>query len=99
MIIVPISELANHAALERRCLEAGGPVFVKKGDNLRLVVMDMDYFEKFIRERDLISLINEGLKTHNGPIRQWRRGQTKDRKAVGDKRKRFDRIGPNPSLI
>ena len=49
MIIVPISELANHAALERRCLEAGGPVFVKKGDNLRLVVMDMDYFKKFIR--------------------------------------------------
>ena len=62
MIIVPISELANHAALESRCLEAGGPIFVKKGDNLCLVVMDMDYFKKFIRERDLISLINEGFE-------------------------------------
>lgn len=96
MIIVPISELANPAALERRCLEAGGLVFVKKGDNLRLVVMDMDYFKKFIRERDLISLINEGSKRTMGRFVNGEEAKRRIEKRLEIKEK--DSIESDPTL-
>ena len=46
MKIIPMRDLKNTVEVERLCAEENGPVFVTKNGYGRLVVMDIDYYEK-----------------------------------------------------
>lgn len=50
MQIIPIRDLKNTVEVERRCAEENGPVFITKNGYGRLVVMDIDYYEKTMRK-------------------------------------------------
>lgn len=52
MQIIPIRDLKNTVEVERRCAEENGPVFITKNGYGRLVVMDIDYYEKTMRKMD-----------------------------------------------
>ena len=62
MKIIPMHDLKNTAEVARRCAEENGPVFVTKNGYGRLVVMDIDYYEKTIRKMDEATTILDGLK-------------------------------------
>lgn len=62
MQIIPMRELKNTVEVERRCAEENGPVFVTKNGYGRLVVMDIDYYEKTMRKMYEAKTILEGLK-------------------------------------
>lgn len=62
MQIIPMRDLKNTVEVERRCAEENGPVFVTKNGYGRLVVMDIDYYEKTIRKMDEATTILDGLK-------------------------------------
>ena len=61
MTIIPMRDLKNTVEIERRCAAAGGPVFVTKNGYGRLVVMDIDYYEKTMSKIYDAKLVNEGL--------------------------------------
>ena len=46
MQIIPMRELKNTVEIERRCAEENGPVFITKNGYGRLVVMDIDYYDR-----------------------------------------------------
>lgn len=50
MQIIPMRDLKNTDEVERRCTEENGPVFVTKNGYGRLVVMDINYYEKTMRK-------------------------------------------------
>ena len=62
MKIIPMRDLKNTVEVERRCAEENGPVFVTKNGYGRLVVMDIDYYEKTMRKMDEATTILDGLK-------------------------------------
>ena len=62
MKIIPMQDLKNTAEVERLCAEENGPVFVTKNGYGRLVVMDIDYYEKTMRKMDEATTILDGLK-------------------------------------
>ena len=62
MQIIPMRDLKNTVEVERRCAEENGPVFVTKNGYGRLVVMDIDYYEKNMRKMDEAITILDGLK-------------------------------------
>ena len=62
MQIVPMRELKNTVEIERRCAEENGPVFVTKNGYGRLVVMDIDCYERTMKEMEELKLVMEGLK-------------------------------------
>ena len=62
MQIVPMRELKNTVEIERRCAEENGPVFVTKNGYGRLVVMDIEYYERTMKEIEELKLVMEGLK-------------------------------------
>ena len=62
MQIIPMRELKNTVEIERRCAEENGPVFVTKNGYGRLVVMDIEYYERTMKEIEEAKLIMEGLK-------------------------------------
>lgn len=62
MQIIPMRDLKNTVEVERRCAEEKGPVFVTKNGYGRLVVMDIDYYEKTMRKMYEAKTILEGLK-------------------------------------
>jgi len=43
-------DLKNTVEVERRCAEENGPVYVTKNGYGRLVVMDIEYFERTMRK-------------------------------------------------
>ena len=55
-------DLKNTVEIERLCAEENGPVFVTKNGYGRLVVMDIDYYEKTMRKMDEAKTILDGLK-------------------------------------
>lgn len=59
MTIIPMRDLKNTVEIERRC--ANGPVFVTKNGYGKLVVMDIEYYEKTIGKIYEAKLVNEGL--------------------------------------
>lgn len=61
MTIIPMRDLKNTVEIERRCTEAAGPVFVTKNGYGRLVVMDIEYYEKTMGKIYEAKLINDGL--------------------------------------
>ena len=62
MEIVPMRDLKNTVKIENLCTETKAPVFVTKNGYGRLVVMDMDCFERLVNQAYEAKLINEGLK-------------------------------------
>ena len=61
MTIIPMRDLKNTVEIERRCAASGGPVFVTKNGYGRLVVMDIEYYEKTMSKIYDAKLVNEGL--------------------------------------
>lgn len=55
-------DLKNTVEVERRCAEENGPVFVTKNGYGRLVVMDIDYYEKTMRKMYEAKTILDGLE-------------------------------------
>lgn len=62
MKIIPMRDLKNTVEVERLCAEENGPVFVTKNGYGRLVVMDIDYYEKTMRKMDEAKTILDGMK-------------------------------------
>lgn len=61
MTIVPMRESKGTVRIEQYCKEADGPVFVTKNGYGRLVVMDIEYYEKIMRKVYEAKLIAEGM--------------------------------------
>ena len=61
MTIIPMRDLKDTVEIERRCAEANGPVFVTKNGYGRLVVMDIEYFEKAMGKLYEAKMLNEGI--------------------------------------
>ena len=61
MQIVPMRDLKNTVEIERRCAESNEPVFVTKNGYGRLVVMDIDYYERTMQKIDEAKSINKGI--------------------------------------
>ena len=62
MQIIPMRDLKNTVEIERRCAEENGPVFVTKNGYGRLVVMDIEYYEKTMRKMYEAKTILDGLE-------------------------------------
>ena len=71
MQIIPMRELKNTVEIERRCAEENGPVFVTKNGYGRLVVMDIDYYERTMQEMEEAKLILEGLDDGGRTHSRW----------------------------
>ena len=50
MQIIPMRDLKNTVEVERRCAEENRPVYITKNGYGRLVVMDIDYYERTMRK-------------------------------------------------
>jgi PHD/YefM family antitoxin component YafN of YafNO toxin-antitoxin module len=61
MQIVPMRDLKNTVEIERKCTSSGEPVFVTKNGYGRLVVMDIEYYERTMRKIDEAGLVNKGI--------------------------------------
>lgn len=74
MQIIPMRDLKNTVEVERRCAEENGPVYVTKNGYGRLVVMDIEYYERTMQKMYEAKTIMEGLdevktgKTVDGEI-------------------------------
>lgn len=77
MQIIPMRELKNTVEVERRCVEENGPVYVTKNGYGRLVVMDIDYYERTMRKMYEAKLVAEGIE-------DIRTGRTVDGDSVMD---------------
>ena len=67
-------ELKNTVEVERRCAAENGPVYVTKNGYGRLVVMDIDYYEKTMRKMYEAQALIAGLQDlESGQVRD---GQT-----------------------
>ena len=62
MKIIPMHDLKNTAEVESLCAEENGPVFVTKNGYGRLVIMNIEYYEKTMRKMDEATTILDGLK-------------------------------------
>ena len=62
MKTIPMHDLKNTAEVERLCAEENGPVFVTKNGYGRLVIMNIEYYEKTMRKMDEATTILDGLK-------------------------------------
>lgn len=62
MKIIPMHDLKNTAEVERLCAEENGPIFVTKNGCGRLVVMDIDFYDKTMRKMNEAKTILGGLK-------------------------------------
>lgn len=73
MQIIPISDLENTADVERRCAAEDGPMFVTKNGCPRLVVMDIDFFERTMGKTCEAKMVRTGIddlkagRTIDGP--------------------------------
>ena len=64
MQIIPMRELKNTVEIEKRCAEENGPVFVTKNGYGRLVVMDIDYYQRTMQSMEEARTINRGIEDY-----------------------------------
>ena len=64
MKIVPMRDLKDTVKIETLCSETKEPVFVTKNGYGKLVVMDMECFEKLLRQAYEAKLVNESLDSY-----------------------------------
>ena len=84
MQIVPMRDLKNTVEIERKCASSGEPVFVTKNGYGRLVVMDIDYYERTMRKIDEAGLVNKGINEYEqGKVVDGRSSIQKLRKQHG----------------
>lgn len=62
MQIIPIRDLKNTVEVERRCVEENGPVYVTKNGYGRLVVMDIEYYERTIQKMHEAKMVIEAVE-------------------------------------
>ena len=62
MNIVPMRDLKDTVRIEQLCAGDNGPVFVAKNGQGRLVVMDIEYFEKTMKKIYEASAVNKGIE-------------------------------------
>jgi len=62
MQIIPIRDLKNTVEIERRCAEEDGPIYVTKNGYGRLVVMDIEYYERTMQKLYEASAVMKGLE-------------------------------------
>lgn len=62
MQIIPMRDLKNTVEVERRCAEENGPVYITKNGYGRLVVMDIEYYERTMQKMYEAKIIMEGLE-------------------------------------
>ena len=83
MQIIPMRDLKNTVEVERRCAEENGPVYITKNGYGRLVVMDIEYYERTMQKIYEAKTIREGLE-------DVKSGQTIDgEKAISDIRRKY----------
>lgn len=61
MQIVPMRDLKDTVKIESLCASENGPVFVTKNGYGRLVVMDIEYYEKTMQKIYEANAVNAGL--------------------------------------
>ena len=62
MQIVPMRDLKDTVKIENMCSETKSPVFVTKNGYGKLVVMDIECFERLMNDVYEAKAINQGLK-------------------------------------
>ena len=62
MEIVPMRDLKDTVKIEKMCSETKSPVFVTKNGYGKLVVMDIECFERLMNDVYETKAINQGLK-------------------------------------
>ena len=62
MQIIPMRDLKNTVEVERRCAEENGPVYVTKNGYGRLVVMDIEYYERTMRKMNEAQALIAGME-------------------------------------
>ena len=77
MFIVPIRDLKDTVKIEKLCNESDGPVFITKNGYGKLVVMNIDYYEKTLKKVLEAKQINQGLE-------DLKKGKVKDGISVLD---------------
>ena len=83
MQIIPMRDLKHTVEVERRCAEENGPVYVTKNGYGRLVVMDIEYYERTMQKMYEAKTIMEGLE-------DVKAGRTVDgEKAISDIRRKY----------
>lgn len=83
MQIIPMRDLKNTVEVERRCAEENGPVYVTKNGYGRLVVMDIEYYERTMQKMYEAKTIMEGLE-------EVKTGKTVDGEiAISDIRRKY----------
>ena len=69
MQIIPMRDLKNTVEIEKLCAETDGPDFVTKNGYGRLVVMDIDYYERAMQQIFEARELEAGLEDcRNGRI-------------------------------
>lgn len=69
MQIIPIRDLKDTVKIESLCAEEQGPVFITKNGYGRLVVMDIDYYQKTMQKIFEANAIKSALKdVENGVL-------------------------------
>ena len=62
MKIIPMRDLKNTVEVEKHCIKEQGPVYVTKNGYGRLVVMDIEYYERTMQKMSEAKAVIEGLK-------------------------------------
>jgi PHD/YefM family antitoxin component YafN of YafNO toxin-antitoxin module len=84
MQIVPMRDLKNTVEIEKLCAESNEPVFVTKNGYGRLVVMDIDYYERTMRKIGEATLVNQGIGDwENGKVVEGKSAISKLREKHG----------------
>lgn len=81
MTIVPMRDLKDTVKIEKLCAEENGPIFVTKNGYGKLVVMDIEHFEKLMNQAFEAKAINEGLA-------DMKSGRVKDGETVKEEMKK-----------
>lgn len=61
MQIIPMRDLKNTVEVERRCAAENGPVYVTKNGYGRLVVMDIEYYERTMKKMYEVKALIDGI--------------------------------------